>query len=108
MGVKNGYSIKDTDENYLTDFNQINELNLHISETYWLASREWRGLSSWGNVRYVVNSSVRNHSIYYNSFDYGIKSHEYTDGIRPVFTLKSNVKVTGGAGTSTSPYTLGV
>ena len=32
----------------------------------------------------------------------------YTRGLRPVFTLKSNVKVTGGSGTSDNPYTLGV
>ena len=29
-------------------------------------------------------------------------------GVRPVLTLASNVQITGGAGTSSSPYTLGV
>ena len=31
-----------------------------------------------------------------------------TRGFRPVFTLKSGLKITGGEGTETSPYTLGV
>ena len=31
-----------------------------------------------------------------------------THDIRPVFTLKSGLKVTGGSGTSEDPYTLGV
>ena len=33
---------------------------------------------------------------------------EFTGGIRPVVVLKSNVKVTGGSGTSNNPYTLGI
>ena len=31
-----------------------------------------------------------------------------TYGLRPVFTLKDEVKVTGGSGTEDDPYTLGV
>ena len=31
-----------------------------------------------------------------------------THGLRPVFTLKSDIKVTGGSGTDEDPYTLGV
>ena len=37
-----------------------------------------------------------------------LHDYDFTCGLRPVFTLKSNVKVTGGSGTSASPYTLGV
>ena len=36
-----------------------------------------------------------------------LKSSSASYGLRPVFTLKSNVKVTGGAGTTSNPYTLG-
>ena len=32
----------------------------------------------------------------------------YTNGFIPAITLKSNVYVTGGAGTSASPYTIGL
>ena len=35
------------------------------------------------------------------------KGYSKTYGLRPVFKLKTNVKVTGGKGTSSSPYTLG-
>ena len=31
----------------------------------------------------------------------------FTWGFRPVFKLKPGIKVTGGSGTSSSPYTLG-
>lgn len=41
-------------------------------------------------------------SVSYNS------SSEATYGLRPVFTLKEEVKITGGSGTKDDPYTLGV
>ena len=33
------------------------------------------------------------------------KSYEYS--LRPVFKLKSGIKITGGSGTESDPYTLG-
>ena len=38
----------------------------------------------------------------------GTSADSYSYGLRPCFTLKSGIKVTGGDGTSGSPYTLGV
>ena len=36
------------------------------------------------------------------------ETYPWTKGLRPVFILNSNVKVTGGSGNSSSPYTLGI
>ena len=35
-------------------------------------------------------------------------SADVIHGLRPVFHLKSDIKVTGGSGTEEDPYTLGV
>ena len=43
----------------------------------------------------------------YVNFEDRIDSHGYNYGLRPVFTLKPGIKITGGNGTSDSPYTLG-
>ena len=55
---------------------------------------------SWFGVAIVAATNVL--SINYNG------SYEATYGLRPVFTLKDEVKVTGGSGTQDDPYTLGV
>ena len=35
------------------------------------------------------------------------RSYNFSRGLRPVFKLKSTLIITGGSGTSSSPYTLG-
>ena len=106
---------KNTDNNYLTDWNQMSLLNIydHHGEPYWLASREvssnqystnffirgaFNALGGYGNDNYLA--SVSSPGI--------MDSRTCTGGLRPVFTLKPNVKITGGNGTESSPYTLGV
>ncbi|MCI5734175.1 MAG: hypothetical protein MR297_03225 [Tenericutes bacterium] len=54
----------------------------------------------------------------YNSFVYNVlatgtmfsidDANKYKSAVRPTLYLKSNVKITGGSGTSTNPYTLGL
>ena len=53
-------------------------------------------LSSYSNLVFYVNSSGRVHN----------SSANNSYGVRPVVYLKSSVKITGGEGTSTSPYQL--
>ena len=36
----------------------------------------------------------------------GVTNRQYA--VRPTLYLKSNIKITGGSGTSTNPYTLGI
>ena len=106
--------LKDTDTNYEADFNQMGTLGIRkIGKDYWLASRLVfsSSIASDFFVRNVSFSGSLGSISYYmcsvksNGYPYG---NSYSYGLRPVFTLKSGIKVTGGSGTSGSPYTLGV
>ena len=108
---KNGWNgvFKNTDTNYETDCNQMETLNINkISTYYWLASRSVNSNSSstYFNVRTVSYSGS-----WYDNALCGVHSlggmsklsaHNW---VRPVFTLKSGIKITGGDGVNT-PYTL--
>ena len=113
MSSYNG-QFKDTDTNYKTDFDQMGTLGIrNIGKTYWLASRIVNSNSnrSGFSVRYVGSRGSLDHGdglcrVYSN----GVASAaSYSFGLRPCFTLKSGIKVTGGDGTSAgTAYTLGV
>mgnify|MGYP001625374087 CR=1 FL=1 len=90
-------------------------------EQYWLASR-------YVNEREDISSNYGIKAIYWGSGDLDTYPSIWIDkevyipeiqdvpysstdddaGLRPVFKLKSNVKITGGSGTKEDPYTLGV
>jgi hypothetical protein len=62
-----------------------------LTTNYWLLTPY-----SASNVRYV------------NSYGYAsYSSPADTGGVRPSINLKSSVKITGGAGTKSNPYTIG-
>ena len=113
MSNYNG-KLKNTDNNYLTDWNQMQKLEIQISNAeYWLASRIVNSTSSSSrfSVRYVGFTGYLHEDylacrIYSSGED--ADSYSYTKGLRVVFTLKPEVRVTGGNGTSSSPYTLGL
>ncbi len=110
MANYNG-KFKNEDNNYLTDWNQMTALNIHdINNRYWLTSRSVQSLSAhtYFHVRYVDDSGNLNGDelFFVDSNDY-TGSDSNTNGLRPIFHLKSGLKVTGGNGTSDSPYTLG-
>lgn len=106
-----GYSMKKTDTNHEIDYEKMKQLNINdINVEYWLASREVSedytnyfgirtiyedGDLSIGNIC-LVNDNSRT--------DEFIRSKAF----RPVFLLKSNIKITGGSGTEVEPYTLSV
>ena len=104
--------LKNTDNNYLLDWNQMTALNIYnINTTYWLTSRNV-GSSGYSNyyfgVRYVDSSgNVGRQNLL------SIESGKNTlgrkgAGLRPVFTLNPGLIITGGSGTENDPYTLGV
>ena len=112
MSSYNGQFKNNDTTNYITDCNQMGSLGIRdIDDNYWLASRAVNSSSdnSLIGVRYVNTSC----DLYLNPLC-GVNSSgstsawSDTDGLRPVFTLKSGIKVTGGNGTEESPYTLGV
>ena len=111
MSSYNG-QFKNTDTNYKTDYDQMGTLEIrNIGKSYWLASRSVRSSSSYSSfgVRYVDSSvSPSNHYLCYVFSHGGANAYSGSKGLRPCFTLKSGIKITGGDGTSGSPYTLGV
>ncbi len=110
MSSYNG-QFKKTDTHHTTDWDKMNSLGIHkIDDHYWLASRYVGSMSNgcYFGIRFVYS---------YGTLDDGRLCRVYTDaprssygysyGLRPVFKLKSGIKVTGGSGTESSPYTLG-
>ena len=104
--------LKDTDTNYETDYNQMTTLKINdIDDIYWLASRLVSSSSNVSrfSVRYVDASGNVDFNglcaVYSNGLTYASSN---SSGLRPVFTLKSGIKVTGGNGESGTPYTLGL
>ena len=76
--------------------------NNSSSHNWMFNSDVWWTLSpysySYSHNVWYVNSSGPFHSNNANT----------SSGVRPVLTLNSNIQITGGTGTSSSPYTLGV
>ena len=110
MASYNG-QFKNQDTHYETDYNQMGTLGIReINGIYWLASR-YVGESSIGSLlsmRYVnASGNLCNDSLCYVGSSGRTNSHSDTYGLRPVFLLRSNIKVTGGTGEDGSPYTLG-
>ena len=109
-------TLKDTDNNYEADWNQmqsivINGQGIHnIGKHYWLASRYVNANSSTSafDVRYVGTSDNLYSLILcsVSSDGYALGYSFGARGLRLVFRLKSGIKVTGGDGSEGNPYTL--
>ena len=108
-------TLKDTDNNYTADWNQmqsivINGQGIHnIGKYYWLASRIVGASSGSSNfcVRFVYTSGgLSYHNLCNVDSDGGTYGLSHSYGLRPVFHLKSGIKVTGGDGSEGNPYTL--
>ena len=111
MSAYNG-RLKNTDTNYETDYNQMELLEINdIDDIYWLASRVVGPGSavSGFSVRYVgASGGVDRNYLCSVASDGRTYANNPSYGLRPVFTLKSGIKVTGGNGESGTPYTLGL
>ncbi len=106
--------LRDEDDNYETDYNQMGALGIRTSDrTYWLASRRVNSASTSSYstssfcVRCVYSSGDLNSNGLCSVLSNGTYCYNWTYGLRPCFTLKSGIKVTGGDGTESSPYELG-
>ena len=102
---------KDSDNNYLLDWNQMNTLGIYnLGNNYWLASRE---VETYDNSNYFRIRLVHSSGTLYSRDLFSVNSsqkisYSATRGLRSVFTLKEGLKVTGGSGTEDEPYNLGV
>ena len=97
------YPVKAEDKNYETDYDMLNKLNiLNIEVPYWLASR----YTEYGRV-YFVNGIIcyirmvgqEMEAIYKIEEGYSIKN-TVINALRPVFTLRGDLKIVSGDGKS--------
>ena len=106
--MKNYYgTFKDSDDKYDKDWTQMEGIK-PVSDYYWLASRSVYSNSniSHFNVRLVNTSGNLNRDDLCSVGFYGnTSSNGHAYGFRPVFTLKSDIKITEGDGVD-KPYRL--
>lgn len=110
-----GISFRNTDTNYKTDYEQIGSDNLNIAnigKSYWLASRiinyyENHGGYTYSCMRGIGTSGyLSENNLCYVYASNSFNGYSVSLGFRPVFTLKSDIKISGGDGSKTVPYTL--
>ena len=102
---------KAKDNNYETDWNQMTKLDIeNAGGYYWLATRNVESNSNrtFAYIQGVSSGGFYERDMFRVESNNNIQSGGVDNSIRPVFHLKSNVKVTGGSGTSGNPYTLGI
>ena len=108
--VEGANNMKEEDTNYRTDRTQMESLNImKTGANYWLASRYLGSDSSGCNfLAYSVSSDGGLSGAYLCGVSNtgATLSLSSTYGLRPCFALKSDIKITGGNGTSDSPYTM--
>ena len=108
--VSGANNMKGADTNYTTDQTQMKSLNIwKTGENYWLASRDVSSNSSLcGFIGRLVNTdgSLGSSFLCFVHSSGNPKGGSNALGLRPCFSLKSDIKITGGNGTSDSPYTM--
>ena len=129
---KEDTGVKDEDDNYETDYNTLQKLNLlTTNKHYWFASRynevdivysQSRGLIFYlrndGGYEFAIGGILKSkhdgsYGLYYGGATARVPSggipNLNINALRPVFTLKGNLKVVSGDGASESTaYRLGV
>lgn len=108
--------IKDEDKSYSTDYSKMENIHggiLNTGTTYWLASRKLSSNPSYrtGDLYvYSIDSAGTLISsqlcLLYQDTSYNT-GYSKTNGFRPVFILKSGLKVLSGEGSKDNPYELG-
>ncbi len=115
--------LKDVDNNYLEDCNQLRSLGKTCfspgGSSYWMASRycqdNYNGTTQRLGIRIADDSNYYGGSCIPNSDEELLyfqsdmaESWSQRYGLRLCFTLNPGLKLIGGSGTSTDPYELGV
>ncbi len=100
--------LRNTDQNYEKDWDKMIELKIDgIDKEYWLASRNINHYSGRSEfcIRYTDIFSAELCEVRDTEY---VSSYSIKKGLRPVFTIRPTVKVTGGNGSENNPYTLGI
>ena len=98
-----GYASDNCETKALYDSSGLNQDIRECNTTNWLYKRTYE----WLLAHYAKTSF----SASYVTSDGNVDGYDVSDiqnAVRPVLYLKSAVKITGGSGTSTNPYTLGL
>ena len=100
---------KDSDTNYEIDYEQMKKLNIvNLNTRYWLASRtvliDGRG-ASFNIYKIDQNGELSNSTIISIQSDGGA-GNKFSNGLRPVVSLKSNINIVGGDGSKENPWKL--
>ena len=93
-----GYAVSDECTSNLYDYN-----NTTCKTNNWL----FKSINEWLLPQYASNSGSAFH-VYSDGYASNYRVFFDRFAVRPVLYLKSAVKITGGSGTSTNPYTLGI
>jgi len=93
-----GYAVSDECTSNLYDYN-----NTTCKTNNWL----FKSINEWLLPQYATFSSYALY-VYSGGNVYNYVVNRSQNGARPVLYLKSNVKITGGDGTSSNPYILGL
>ena len=114
FGFSSSYSGKllDTTMSWEKDQSALYEIeSIKSDKDYWMAGR-YANPTSGVTYFYIVCENTSDYNNMWNMIaikkDYPNVATSKTAGIRPVFILYDNLKVTGGNGTEKSPYELGV
>ena len=108
--ISNDTLCYNTDMNYIVDEKQMQEFNLwKTEEVYWIASHYVTLISPYyfHCIRWVNTTGELEYSglcnIGTSGYIYGMI---FSYGLRPCFSLKTDIKITGGDGSQETPYTM--
>ena len=99
-----GYASSNCENKRITDYNSSSNDIRACNTTNWL----FKSINEWLLPQYASNG---NYAFFVGSdgyVDYGHVGSGDQIGVRPVLYLISSAQITGGNGTSSSPYTLGL
>ena len=105
-----GYASENCEEKWLCDNNGSNDITT-CNTTNWMYFKKYSYFGEWIFSQNVEGVRISYDHCITNKYGDPVKTcviEQASALVRPVLYLKSNIKITGGDGTSSSPYTLGL
>ena len=105
-----GYASENCEEKWLCDNNGSNDITT-CNTTNWMYFKKYSYFGEWIFSQNVEGVRISYDHCITNKYGDPVKTcviEQASALVRPVLYLKSNIKITGGNGTSSSPYTLGL
>ena len=105
-----GYASENCEEKWLCDNNGSNDITT-CNTTNWMYFKKYSYFGEWIFSQNVEGVRISYDHCITNKYGDPVKTcviEQASALVRPVLYLKSNIKITGGDGTSSSPYTFGL